>query len=87
MSTDDSKIHYATASEVPAGYGEPVYVTATEVKDENKLSDPLKSSSRFYCHQCRAPYDLPYGATSWRCQNCMTFNNTVEDECPCCTIS
>ena len=54
MSTDDSKIHYATASEVPAGYGEPVYVTATEVKDEKKLSDPLKSSSRFYCHQCQA---------------------------------
>eukprot|EP00985_Skeletonema_marinoi_P021627 scaffold13373_cov109-Skeletonema_marinoi.AAC.2 len=30
------------------------------------------------------PYDLPDGATTWRCAGCHTFNSTTPDEC--CTI-
>mmetsp|Transcript_27698 Transcript_27698/g.46866 ORF Transcript_27698/g.46866 Transcript_27698/m.46866 type:complete len:91 (-) Transcript_27698:737-1009(-) len=40
--------------------------------------------ARFYCNKCRAPYDLPDGATTWRCAGCHTFNSTTPDEC--CTI-
>mmetsp|Transcript_14982 Transcript_14982/g.28629 ORF Transcript_14982/g.28629 Transcript_14982/m.28629 type:complete len:87 (+) Transcript_14982:103-363(+) len=42
--------------------------------------------SRFYCSKCHTPYDLPQGATSWRCANCMEFNSTTMGECPWCTI-
>lgn len=42
--------------------------------------------SRFYCEKCRAPYDLPRGATSWRCANCSTLNSTVPMQCPCCIV-
>jgi LSD1 subclass zinc finger protein len=40
--------------------------------------------SIFFC--CLQPYDLPGGATSWRCANCMTFNSTTQGECEWCTV-
>mmetsp|Transcript_9909 Transcript_9909/g.22255 ORF Transcript_9909/g.22255 Transcript_9909/m.22255 type:complete len:96 (+) Transcript_9909:126-413(+) len=42
--------------------------------------------SRFYCSKCRSPYDLPDGATSWRCAGCHTFNSTTPGECEWCSI-
>lgn len=42
--------------------------------------------SRFYCNKCRTPYDLPDGATTWRCLNCHTFNSTTPGECEWCNI-
>mmetsp|Transcript_5800 Transcript_5800/g.12756 ORF Transcript_5800/g.12756 Transcript_5800/m.12756 type:complete len:98 (+) Transcript_5800:46-339(+) len=42
--------------------------------------------SRFYCSKCRSPYDLPDGATTWRCAGCHTFNSTTPGECEWCTI-
>ncbi|KAL7476502.1 hypothetical protein ACHAW6_002361 [Cyclotella cf. meneghiniana] len=42
--------------------------------------------SRFYCSKCRAPYDLPDGANSWRCAGCHTFNTTQPGECEWCSI-
>lgn len=41
---------------------------------------------RYYCEKCGLSYDLPNGATSWRCTGCHTFNTTTPPECPCCTI-
>eukprot|EP00985_Skeletonema_marinoi_P025736 scaffold19184_cov80-Skeletonema_marinoi.AAC.1 len=35
-------------------------------------------------HTHTHPYDLPDGATTWRCAGCHTFNSTTPDEC--CTI-
>mmetsp|Transcript_3592 Transcript_3592/g.6372 ORF Transcript_3592/g.6372 Transcript_3592/m.6372 type:complete len:102 (-) Transcript_3592:386-691(-) len=42
--------------------------------------------SRFYCEKCRSPYDLPDGATTWRCAACHTFNSTSPGECEWCAI-
>ncbi|KAL7540456.1 hypothetical protein ACHAXR_010118 [Thalassiosira sp. AJA248-18] len=44
--------------------------------------------SRFYCSKCRSPYDLPDGATTWRCadRGCHTFNSTTPGECEWCSI-
>jgi len=40
----------------------------------------------YYCEKCHAPYELPSGATSWRCANCSTFNSTTPAQCPWCTV-
>ncbi|KAL7427879.1 hypothetical protein ACHAXH_003713 [Discostella pseudostelligera] len=42
--------------------------------------------ARFYCSKCRAHYDLPGGATTWRCAGCHTFNSTTPGECEWCSI-
>mmetsp|Transcript_33413 Transcript_33413/g.80809 ORF Transcript_33413/g.80809 Transcript_33413/m.80809 type:complete len:98 (-) Transcript_33413:299-592(-) len=44
--------------------------------------------SRFYCSKCRSPYDLPDGATTWRCAaaGCHTFNSTTPGDCEWCSI-
>ncbi|KAL9181947.1 hypothetical protein ACHAXT_012290 [Thalassiosira profunda] len=42
--------------------------------------------SRYYCSKCRSPYDLPDGATTWRCMGCHTFNSTTPGECEWCSI-
>jgi len=38
-------------------------------------------SGTFHCSKCKDPYDLPRGATSWRCPACHQFNNTAREEC------
>jgi len=60
-----------------------------EKADEKVASAPAGNPipaghARFYCNKCCAPYDLPDGATTWRCAGCHTFNSTTPDEC--CTI-
>ncbi|KAL7527245.1 hypothetical protein ACHAWF_002095, partial [Thalassiosira exigua] len=47
---------------------------------------PPAGHSRFYCSKCRAPYDLPDGASTWRCAGCHTFNSTTPGECEWCSI-
>jgi LSD1 subclass zinc finger protein len=37
-------------------------------------------------HHRTQPYDLPDGATTWRCAGCHTFNSTTPGECEWCTI-
>eukprot|EP00544_Gedaniella_sp_CCMP2646_P013293 CAMPEP_0202482190 /NCGR_PEP_ID=MMETSP1361-20130828/1630_1 /ASSEMBLY_ACC=CAM_ASM_000849 /TAXON_ID=210615 /ORGANISM="Staurosira complex sp., Strain CCMP2646" /LENGTH=80 /DNA_ID=CAMNT_0049109973 /DNA_START=59 /DNA_END=301 /DNA_ORIENTATION=- len=60
----------------------PVNNTAT-----NTNGPPIPAGhSRFYCHKCHAPYDLPDKATTWRCSNCSTFNSITQGECEWCTI-
>ncbi|KAL3817790.1 hypothetical protein ACHAXA_005823 [Cyclostephanos tholiformis] len=51
----------------------------------NETPIPL-GHSRFYCSKCRSPYDLPDGATTWRCAGCHTFNSTTPGECEWCAI-
>ena len=97
--TNKTPIYDAGVATVPKE-GEPeIPVMASAVPLDNKYNNmpynnvynsdtgPKQDYNRFYCSNCQAPYDLPRGATSWRCSNCMTFNNTVADECPCCVIS
>ncbi|KAL3790273.1 hypothetical protein ACHAW5_011071 [Stephanodiscus triporus] len=75
---------------------EPGMVTAVGVEEKqpfgaggqgrgNEPPIPL-GHSRFYCSKCRSPYDLPDGATTWRCAGCHTFNSTTPGECEWCTI-
>ena len=43
----------------------------------------------FLLHPCFyhvQPYDLPDGATTWRCMGCHTFNSTTPGECEWCSI-
>ena len=72
-----------------------IYVLAPSIQYSVFLygsNDPASIS--LITHECWShshngigqPYDLPHGATSWRCTNCMTFNSTTPAECPCCTI-
>ncbi|KAL7455995.1 hypothetical protein ACHAWC_007514 [Mediolabrus comicus] len=76
-------------------------VTAVGIEDDDKKANgklgggganegggpPIPPGhARFYCSKCRAPYDLPDGATTWRCMGCHTFNSTTPGECECCTI-
>eukprot|EP00545_Synedropsis_sp_CCMP1620_P004231 CAMPEP_0119004430 /NCGR_PEP_ID=MMETSP1176-20130426/1134_1 /TAXON_ID=265551 /ORGANISM="Synedropsis recta cf, Strain CCMP1620" /LENGTH=86 /DNA_ID=CAMNT_0006956129 /DNA_START=134 /DNA_END=394 /DNA_ORIENTATION=+ len=55
------------------------------VKPSNEPPIPA-NHARFYCEKCHTPYDLPNGATSWRCRRCMTFNSTTPGECEWCTV-
>eukprot|EP00537_Pseudo-nitzschia_pungens_P007036 CAMPEP_0172359094 /NCGR_PEP_ID=MMETSP1060-20121228/3335_1 /TAXON_ID=37318 /ORGANISM="Pseudo-nitzschia pungens, Strain cf. cingulata" /LENGTH=79 /DNA_ID=CAMNT_0013080593 /DNA_START=177 /DNA_END=416 /DNA_ORIENTATION=+ len=65
-------------------YDPDLVVEATPAPDNGPPISP--GHRRFYCEKCRAPYDLPGGATSWRCANCSTFNTTTPAECPCCVV-
>mmetsp|Transcript_12847 Transcript_12847/g.28170 ORF Transcript_12847/g.28170 Transcript_12847/m.28170 type:complete len:98 (-) Transcript_12847:445-738(-) len=78
---------------------EPAMVTAVGVEETTKPDGvggraggkgnepPIPPGhSRFYCNKCRASYDLPDGATSWRCAGCHTFNSTQPGECEWCSI-
>jgi len=33
------------------------------------------------CGNCKAPYALPQGSTTWRCKGCGKFQNVGSDEC------
>ena len=70
-----------------AGVKEDYDIAVDAVPDNTATGPPIPPGhSRFYCEKCRAPYDLPQGATSWRCANCSTFNTTTPAECPCCAV-
>mmetsp|Transcript_6342 Transcript_6342/g.13216 ORF Transcript_6342/g.13216 Transcript_6342/m.13216 type:complete len:94 (-) Transcript_6342:109-390(-) len=73
----------ATAEPAKTGvaYAEP------PTKEDQQTGPPVAAGhARFYCSNCRTPYDLPNGATSWRCANCQTFNSTTAGECEWCTV-
>jgi len=59
-------------------------VDATPAVDDGPPIPP--GHQRFFCEKCRAPYDLPQGATSWRCAGCSTFNSTTPMQCPSCVV-
>mmetsp|Transcript_11359 Transcript_11359/g.12867 ORF Transcript_11359/g.12867 Transcript_11359/m.12867 type:complete len:82 (-) Transcript_11359:1531-1776(-) len=59
-------------------------VDATPAVDDGPPIPP--GHQRFFCENCRAPYDLPQGATSWRCAGCSTFNSTTPMQCPSCIV-
>lgn len=71
------------------GKQEDINYSATAVPapgyDKNDQNVPT-NHQRFYCEKCQLSYDLPHGATSWRCSTCQTFNTTTPAECPCCVI-
>lgn len=75
-SKKEPEIYYASSA-VPAPSG--------NIPDLNAQGVPA-GHSRFYCEKCQLSYDLPQGATSWRCSSCKTFNTTTPAECPCCVI-
>lgn len=53
----------------------------------NNPGPPIPAGhSRFYCKNCQMSYDLPDGATSWRCTGCHTFNATSPGECEWCVV-
>lgn len=61
-------------------------VPVEDVGPNNTGPPILPDHQRFHCEKCQTHYDLPNGATSWRCRDCQTFNTTVPGECECCTI-
>mmetsp|Transcript_27781 Transcript_27781/g.45949 ORF Transcript_27781/g.45949 Transcript_27781/m.45949 type:complete len:80 (+) Transcript_27781:223-462(+) len=76
---DNKKEDYGKGNE------EEIAVDAVPATDDSGPPIP-PGHQRFYCEKCRAPYDLPQNATSWRCANCSTFNSITPMECPWCTI-
>jgi len=65
-------------------YDPELVVDATPAADNGPPIPP--GHSRFFCEKCRAPYDLPQGATSWRCAGCSALNSTVPMQCPGCVV-
>jgi LSD1 subclass zinc finger protein len=66
--------------------GDETEIAVAAVPDDTGGPPIPPGHRRFYCEKCRSPYDLPQGATSWRCANCSTFNTTTPAECPCCVV-
>mmetsp|Transcript_22215 Transcript_22215/g.61891 ORF Transcript_22215/g.61891 Transcript_22215/m.61891 type:complete len:81 (-) Transcript_22215:1441-1683(-) len=66
---------------------EEITITNAVPTNDGKNETPIPSNhARFYCEKCQTPYDLPNGATSWRCARCSTFNSITAGEMPCCAI-
>ncbi|OEU13802.1 hypothetical protein FRACYDRAFT_276158 [Fragilariopsis cylindrus CCMP1102] len=83
MDNNDQKAKYDDKKDGEYNnYGD--VVDAVPAADDGPPIPP--GHQRFFCEKCRAPYDLPQGATSWRCAGCSTFNSTTPMQCPCCVV-
>lgn len=64
-----------------------IVASAVPMKQYESNEPPIPAGhARFYCSKCHTPYDLPDKATSWRCQQCMTFNSATPGECEWCSV-
>ncbi len=86
----DSFIHSTERKEIQTMGKEEEFTystTAVPAPGYDKTDQDVPANhQRFFCEKCQLSYDLPNGATSWRCSNCHTFNSTAPPECPCCVI-
>lgn len=84
---EDEPVIEVTATAVP-GYTEAHVVgSGAGARNGGDGTGAGSSVQRFFCSNCQAPYNLPYGATTWRCSHCLTFNNINGHQASECTIS
>jgi LSD1 subclass zinc finger protein len=81
------KEDYGNAGKEDYGKADEEAEIAVDAVPDTQSGPPIPPGhQRFYCEKCRAPYDLPQNATSWRCAGCSTFNSITPMECPWCTV-